>query len=74
MNLSEIDKNQKVKVIKITSNDELKQRFYSFGIFKGIEIEVENISLAGNTIEIVVDDTAIALRVEEAKTIEVEAV
>lgn len=73
MNLSELNRKQKAKVLKINSNDDLKQRFYSFGIFKDSEIIVENISLARNTIEIVVEDTAIALRMEEAKTIQVES-
>ena len=54
MNLSQLNKKQKAKVLKINSNDELKQRFYSFGIFKGSMIEVENVSLAKNTIEIIV--------------------
>jgi ferrous iron transport protein A len=73
MNLSNLNKNQKAKVKNITCNEELKQRFYSFGVFKNSIIEVENISFAKNTIEINVDDTSLALRMEEAKSIEVEA-
>jgi len=69
MKLSDLNKNQKAIVQKIDCNDELKQRFYSFGIFKGATVFVENISFAKNTIEINVEDTSIALRVEEAKTI-----
>ncbi len=72
MNLSQLNTKQKAKVINITCNDELKQRFYSFGIFKNSVIEVENTSLAKNTIEIIVEDTSLALRTEEAKSIEVE--
>ena len=72
MNLSDLQISQKVKVKKIDCNDELKQRFYSFGIIKGADIFIQNISLARNTIEIVVEDTSIALRLEEAKSIEVE--
>jgi ferrous iron transport protein A len=74
MNLSELKINQKAKVFKIECENELKQRFYSFGIVKGANIYVENISLAKNTIEINVEDTSIALRMEEAKTIAVEPV
>jgi Fe2+ transport system protein FeoA len=40
-------------------------------MIKGAQIEVEAISLAKNTMEIIVEDTAIGLRIEEAKTIEV---
>jgi len=72
MNLSDLQISQKAKVKKIDCNDELKQRFYSFGIIKGADVFIQNISLARNTIEIVVEDTSIALRLEEAKSIEVE--
>lgn len=71
MKLSDLNINQKAKIEKIECSDELKQRFYSFGIFKGSEIGVENISFSKNTIEINVEDTSIALRVEEANFIEV---
>ena len=71
MKLSDLNINQKAVVEKINCNDELKQRFYSFGIFKGTQVFVENISFARNTIEINVEDTSIALRVEEANSIEV---
>jgi ferrous iron transport protein A len=71
MKLADLKKEQKAIIEKVDCNDELKQRFYSFGIFKGATVFVENISFARNTIEINVDDTSIALRVEEAKTITV---
>jgi len=72
MKLSELEVGQHARIKKIESKDELKQRFYSFGIIKGAEIFVEAISLAKNTIEINIEDTSIGIRVEEAKTIEVE--
>ena len=71
MKLSDLNINQKAIVEKIECNNDLKQRFYSFGIFKGTPISVENISFSKNTIEINVEDTSIALRVEEANFIEV---
>ena len=71
MKLSDLNINQEAVVDKIDCNEELKQRFYSFGIFKGSTVYVENISFARNTIEINVEDTSIALRVEEANSIEV---
>jgi ferrous iron transport protein A len=72
MKLSELDINQTAVVKKINCNNELKQRFCSFGITKGSDIKVEAISLAKNTMSIIVEDTTIALRIDEAKTIEVE--
>ncbi|MEA3497993.1 MAG: FeoA family protein [Campylobacterota bacterium] len=74
MKLSDLLKNQKATIVKVECSNELKQRFYSFGIIKGAVIEVEAISLAKNTIEILVEDTSIGIRVEEAKTIEVEII
>ncbi len=73
MKLSDLKKGQKAIIKKIDCNNELKQRFYSFGMIKGSTIEVENISLAKNTIEVNIEDTSIALRMEEAQAIEVEA-
>ena len=72
MKLSDLNKNQVAIIKKIECDYELKQRFYSFGVNKGAVLEVENISLARNTIEINIDDTSIALRMEEASSIEVE--
>ena len=74
MKLSELKINESSVIINISCNDELKQRFYSFGITKGATIMVEAISLTRNTIEINVEDTSIGIRVEEAKTIEVEEI
>ena len=72
MKLSELPKDTEAKIIRINANEDLKQRFYSFGIIKGASIFVERVSLAKNTIEINVEDTDIGLRVIEADTIEVE--
>lgn len=74
MNLSQLHKNQQATIIKVNTIGDLKQRFYSFGIIKGAVLEVENISLTKNTIEINIEDTSIALRMEEASTIEVELI
>ena len=74
MKLSDLKIMQKAKIIKLNSNDDLKQRFYSFGIIKGVEIFVQATSLARNTMEIIVEDTSIALRIDEASKIEVEEI
>ncbi len=74
MKLSELKIDNKAIIKTVECSNELKQRFYSFGIIKGATIEVEAISLAKNTMEINVEDTSIGIRVEEAKTIEVEII
>lgn len=74
MKLSDLEKNQKAIIRKLECSTDLKQRFYSFGMVKGAELTVENVSLAKNTIEIDIENTSIALRMEEAKTIFVEVI
>ena len=74
MQLSDLQQNQEAIIKKIDSSDDLKQRFYSFGIIEGTPIKIETISLAKNTMEINVEDTSIGLRVDEAKYIEVEVI
>ena len=72
MLLSNLDISQEAQIIQINCTDELKQRFYSFGLIKGATIIVDEISLARNTMAVNIDSTEIALRIEEAKQIEVE--
>ena len=72
--LSELEINQEAIIFKLNCNDELKQRFYSFGIIKGTPIKIDEISMAKNTIALDVDGTEIALRIDEAKQIDVELV
>lgn len=72
--LSDLKISQKATILKLNCKNELKQRFYSFGIIKGASIVIEEISLAKNTIALVVDDTSIAIRLDEAKDIDVELV
>lgn len=74
MKLSQLQLNEKARIKNINSDLELKQRLNSFGIFKDIEISVQNISLSKNTMTIEVENTLIALRIEEANTIEVEKI
>ena len=72
MYLSDLPLHQKGKIINFECSAELKQRFYSFGIMKNVIVFVENISFSKNTIEIDVDETLIGLRLDEARTIEIE--
>ena len=72
--LLDCDKACKVKVIKLYAEPELKQRFISFGIMKGGEIEVLQHTATKSTVEIKVGSMQIALRSDEAKLIEVEKI
>jgi len=72
MKLSELHKGDSAVILKIETDDALKGRLSSFGIARGSELTVEACSLGKRTIEIMVDDTLIGLRGEEAEKIEVE--
>jgi len=74
MKLSQIPNHTQVMIKKIDCNDELKKRFYSFGIVRGAELFINTTSMTKNTIEINIENTSIALRYDEADTIEVEII
>ena len=72
MFLSDLEKNDKAIIKRIVNAPtETKRRFNSFGIFKDVEITVDEVTLSKNTISIIVEDTKIALRIDEARYIEV---
>lgn len=71
MLLSQLTKNDTATITKLNCNNELRQRFYSFGLIEGAEIKVGEISIAKKTIELINDNTSIAIRIEEAQQIEV---
>lgn len=74
MKLSELTRDDEAIIKKIETDESLKRRLLSFGIVRGSELRVEACSLGKKTMEILVDDTLIGLRVEEAAKIEVERV
>ena len=74
MKLSELHKGDQAVIMKIETNEELKGRLFSFGLARGSEFSIEACSLGKQTIEIMVDDTLIGLRGEEASKIKVEKI
>ena len=72
--LSTCDRGDKLKVIKLNADSELKQRLISFGIIKEAIIEVLEHAPGKSTIEVKVGKMRIALRAQEADMIEVEAI
>jgi len=72
MKLSELHKGDRAIILKIETDESLKGRLTSFGIARGTELTIEECSIGKRTIEILVDDTLIGLRAEEAKKIEVK--
>ncbi|MEA1915836.1 MAG: FeoA family protein [Campylobacterota bacterium] len=74
MTLDQLSQHQTALITKLNCNDELKQRFYSFGLIEGANIQIAHYAIAKKTIEVLVDDTAIAIRNIEAQQIEVAKV
>ena len=72
MFLSELEIGECGKILKIDTDSVLKARFSSFGITRGAIAYIIEQTLSKNTIEIRIQNTKIALRCSEAKTIEVE--
>ncbi|MDD2790719.1 MAG: FeoA family protein [Sulfurimonas sp.] len=73
-NLSMCKIGDRVKIIKLHADHDLKQRLISFGIMKEAEVEVLEHSASKNTMEIRVGKMKIALRSKEAELIEVQTV
>ena len=74
MKLSELLKGECGKIISISSDSVLKARFSSFGITRGATIYVLEYTIAKNTMEVKINNTKIALRLTEAKFIEIEKI
>ena len=74
MKLSELHRGDRALIKKIETSEDLKTRLFSFGVARGSELTIEACSLGKQTIEIMVDDTLIGLRADEAEKIEVEKI
>lgn len=73
MTLNELNKGESAVIQNINADQQLKVRLNSFGITKGAKVTLEEFTLAKNTLEISINKTKVALRISEAKNIEVEA-
>ncbi|MFT7823181.1 MAG: FeoA family protein [Sulfurimonas sp.] len=74
MQLAELKKGNRAKIIKINAESVLRDRLNSMGVMRGEQLAVRGCSLAKQTMEIEIEGTLIALRAEEAKKIEVEKI
>ena len=72
MKLSQLHKGDRALIKKVDTDEVLKRRLASFGVVRGSELTIEACSMGKQTIEILVDDTLIGLRRDEAEKIEVE--
>ncbi|HHO41999.1 MAG TPA: ferrous iron transport protein A [Epsilonproteobacteria bacterium] len=74
MKLTQLQKNQTAKVVGIDGPKSLRERLFSFGILPQEEIILKEYSLAKQTLEVLVGDTLVALRANEAMLIEIEII
>lgn len=72
MDLSQAKKSEKLKIVQIHAQSILKKRLSSLGVIVGKEVEVLEMTIQKNTIKIGIGLGSIALRLDEAKLIEVE--
>lgn len=72
MRMDELRKGDTGTIVSIDAGKNLKQRLYSFGIYKGATFEIKACSMARNTLEIQVGNTMVALRRGEVEKIEVQ--
>ncbi len=70
MTLDQLKKGQFAQVKAINAGKELKNRFISFGLVKGVKVYIESYSLAKKTMEIRINKTRLAIRATEAKKVE----
>jgi Fe2+ transport system protein FeoA len=71
MSIYDLNIGDKATILSINASKELKLRFLSFGITKGVDLEVREFAWGKANVELEIDNTLIALRVNEMKMIEV---
>lgn len=71
MTLDQLNINESAIITAINCDEILKNRLYSFGIIKGVKIEIVELTLTKSTIEVKINQSKIALRLNEASKIEV---
>lgn len=71
MTLNQLKINESAIITAINCDEILKDRLYSFGIIKGVKVQIVELTLTKSTIEIKINQSKMALRLVEASKIEV---
>ena len=71
MTLDQLKINESAIIKAINCDEILKDRLYSFGISRGVKVEIVELTLTKSTIEIKINQSKMALRLAEASKIEV---
>lgn len=72
MDLSQVQKDEKVRIVRIDAPIALKKRLASLGVNVGKEVEVLGMTLQKNTIKLGIGLGSVALRLDEARCVHVE--
>ena len=72
MKLSDLKIKERAEILDIDCDKILKSRLHSFGITKGTIVTIEQLTLTKSTIELKINHSKIALRLNEAENIEVK--
>jgi len=72
MTLDRTEKERSYKIVSIKADEELKKRFNSFGIRRGVELIVREFAIGKKVLKIEIEHSLIAIRVGEAQKIEVK--
>jgi len=72
MTLDKLNIGESAIIKAVNCENALKNRFYSFGMVKGSKVHVEEVTLTKSTMEIKINTTSVAIRLSEAKKIEIE--
>lgn len=72
MTLDRLNIGESAIIKAVNCDSALKNRFYSFGMTKGSKVHVEEVTLTKSTMEIKINTTKVAIRLSEAKKIEIE--
>lgn len=74
MKLSQLQKGESAKIIKIGKIGELKKRLVDMGVTAGEIIKLERNAPLGDPQEYIIKATGIAIRKEDAENIEIEMI
>jgi ferrous iron transport protein A len=72
--LSELEPQEKGRIIKVGGRRGIRRRLLDMGVVAGVEVEVQRVAPLGDPVEIRVKGYDLALRLEEARNIQVEMV
>ena len=74
MNLSQMRKGQRARILRVGGNGALRRRLLEMGLLKGTDLYVEKYAPLKDPMELIVKGYHVSLRVEEAAQISVDPI